>query len=145
GHVRVVGAAEVAKARQKCQAAIAKVSAKLFDKRLATLDQCTKGILKCLASTRGDSACVGKAAEQCDGRVASLPAAETKATDAIKKACAIVGVDDLLSPDGLDYERIGARCASDFGLDLTDVASLARCTFEESAQTSERLFAVPLP
>lgn len=118
------------KAAVKCQALVAKTTAKALATKIKAFEACSAAALACVQSKYEKADCPTKAAGTCTKKLASATAAATKARAKItsNKSCLALSTADLLAADGLGFGAIAAECASDPGVDVCDgLEPIAAC------------------
>jgi len=128
-----------AKAADKCQKAITKAGAKFSTKTLKSLEKCYDALFKCIQTKPGDQKCIDKVLAKCADAVdTKAPKERAKLLSSIAKKCESFA--DVSSADGLFYDDLGSACENDYGVPLTDVASVGECIRRQHECHAERMF-----
>ncbi len=133
-----------AKAADKCQATFTKSGAKFTSKTLKSLEKCYDAVFKCIQTKPGDQKCLDKAIAKCAKESGKVAKERTKLTDAIVKRCP-TDPADLTGALGLGFDALATECNDDFGISLTDVASIAACVREQHECQAEEAFNLHMP
>jgi hypothetical protein len=151
GTAHAVGAladADARKAATKCQALIAKTTAKALASKLKAYDGCAAAALACVQTKLGKPDCGTKAAATCTKKLASAASAAVKAKDKIagNKSCLALSTADLLGSDGLGFGDIAGVCSADFGLNVCEgLEPIAECLITAHDRDAGALLAHGLP
>lgn len=136
------------KAATKCQALIAKTTAKALATKLKAYNGCASAALACVQTKFGKPDCGAKAAATCTKKLASAAAAAVKAKDKIagNKSCLALTTADLLGSDGLGFGDIAGVCSADFGLNVCEgLEPIAECLITAHDRDAGALLARGLP
>lgn len=136
------------KAATKCQALIAKTTAKALATKLKAYNACAAASLACVQTKFGKADCGTKAAATCTKKLASAASAAVKAKDKIagNKGCLALSTADLLGSDGLGFGDIAGVCSADFGLNVCEgLAPIADCLITAHERDAGALLARGLP
>ena len=136
------------KAATKCQALIAKTTAKALATKLKAYNGCAAAALACVQTKAGKPDCGTKAAATCTKKLASAAAAAVKARDKIAgtKSCLALSTADLLGSDGLGFGDIAGVCSADFGLNVCEgLGPIADCLITAHDRDAGVLLARGLP
>jgi hypothetical protein len=134
--------ADAARAASRCQKAIKKAGAAFANGKLKLLQKCVDAVFDCVQLKPEKPECVTKAGDTCTRQFAKIAGAEDKLSAAILKRCAppALTAPQLLEGDGLGYGNLDAECSAQFGIALTDVATIAQCvTLHHECRVEELL------
>jgi hypothetical protein len=136
------------KAATKCQALIAKTTAKALATKLKAYTGCAAAALACVQTKVGKPDCGTKAAATCTKKLASAASAAVKAKDKIagNKSCLALSTSDLLGSDGLGFGDIAGVCSADFGLNVCEgLEPIVACLITAHERDAGVLLARGLP
>ncbi len=144
-----VRAAADPKVVDKCQTALKKQGAKFVAKKLGALAKCTDPVFKCI-QTIDESAdagakrtvCITKARSACPKSLAKITAARQAFVAAASAACTALDDGQVSGDDGLGFA--GTDC-SEFGVTVTNVATLAECLAAQHNCLASRMFQLGMP
>jgi len=137
----------IAKAAARCQNTINKSGVTFIAKKLKSLAVCHNATFKCIEASPTQAECLAKARTKCSLELVRILAADRRLRPPLTRRCAFdtLGVDTLLSPDGLGFESASSSCASDLGAPLTSVSGVADCVFRQRVCAADELFEASAP
>lgn len=135
-----------------CQSALIAATTPFAQKKLKQLDKCAMAAFKCLQTVAPDDeaeddpvdVCLEKASLRCEKAIEVIAAEEQRLTDVIIAACTPLHPQELLRADAVGFEQIAPDCL-DFGVTLTDVASVADCVVQQHECAVEQLYLTEHP
>lgn len=135
-----------------CQSALIAATTPFAQKKTKQLDKCVAGAFNCIQTVAPNDnadvdpiqACLDKVSLRCEKATEVILAEEQKLTDAITKACTPLDPADVLRADGVGFEVIAPDCL-DFGVTLTDLASVAECVVQQHECAVEQLYLMEHP
>lgn len=151
GTAHAVGALadpDARKAATKCQALIAKTTAKALATKLKAYNGCAAAALACIQTKSGKPDCGAKAAATCTKKLASAASAAVEAKDKIagNKSCLALSTADLLGSDGLGFGDIAGVCSASFGLNVCEgLEPIADCLITAHERDAGALLARGFP
>src|SRR5262245_42312301 len=135
-----------AQAANKCQIIVERTGADVAVEALDALSNCVGPIIKCVETKPGDAGCLDKARQRCEDQLDIAKVQANRMFDAIARKCSSdLSVESMLDPLGLDFESLKAECKKDFGVELTDAASIGQCLALQHSCEIERMFAFEMP
>ncbi len=145
-HADVLPAA-VAKSADRCQKAIDKSGLTFVAKKLKSLATCHNATLKCVETSATPDECLAKARVRCATELVKILTTDRSLRPTVTRRCAFdaLGVETVLSPDGLGFEATAASCATAVGAPLTSVSGVAECVSRRRGCEIDELFAVNAP
>ncbi len=135
-----------------CQSALIAATTPFAQKKLKQLDKCAAAAFKCIQTVAPNDdadvdpieACLEKASLLCEKAAAVITAEEQRLTDAITKGCSALDPADMLRADGVGFDVIAPDCL-DFGVTLTDMASIAECVMQQHECAIEQMYLMENP
>lgn len=135
-----------AKSANKCQIILERTGADVAVEALDALRDCVGPVLKCVQTKPGDAGCLDKARKGCTEQLDLAAAEKIRMLDAIARKCATdLTIDEMLDPLGLDFASLVDECKKEFGVQVTDVATLGQCVAQQHACELERMFGFEMP
>jgi hypothetical protein len=131
-----VGDPDRGKAVVKCQATLAKATAKFVNGEAKAVLKCLQAAASCVQLKPGDSDCLAKLRTSCAKSVADVGAAgdlPAKLTAAIGKDCGGLAAGELTGASGLGYQARAAECAALGAPPPTSAAGIADCLRRQHA------------
>ncbi len=130
-----------------CQSAILSATTPFAQKKLKQLDKCAMTTFKCIQTVAPDDEadedpidlCLERAELKCEKAAEAVQAEEDKLVATITEQCAALDPDELMRADGVGFEAIAPDCL-DFGVTITDVASVAECVVAEHECAVDRMY-----
>jgi len=136
------------KAATKCQALIAKTTAKALATKLKAYNACSAAAFACVQTKSGKADCPTKAAATCTKKLSSAATAAVKAKEKIvaNTSCLALSTADLLGSDGLGFGDIAGQCSADFGINVCEgLEPIADCLITSHDRDAGALIARGLP
>ncbi|MCC6850035.1 MAG: hypothetical protein IT294_16140 [Deltaproteobacteria bacterium] len=123
------GAGTDVKAVLKCQKTLVKSGAAYAAARLKAEQKCVDGVSACVQLKGNEGGCRSKADANCSKLADKVDAAAMKARGAVAKACATLGLADLIDSAGIGFGLRAAECPGGSG----SVDAIASCMVGQHA------------
>jgi hypothetical protein len=126
-----------------CQRTIAMSAATFLRRRIATMRGCVDALFRCAITSSDDCS---KRAARCADRLGRARVDGFRIlAGQIRRACATLGVAEILGDDGVGFASAGSQCA-DLGVEaIRDLDDVASCVARAASCAGERALGAALP